>query len=293
MSKVPTVSVLIPVFNDQDGLDRCVAALARQSYPPDSLEVIIIDNGSVPAAHANASSIGSIRVISCRTPGSYAARNAGVGIASGEVLAFTDADCVPEKDWIAAGVNAIQRSAFRAVIGGEVSLALSTHPSATERYQYLTGFMQRENIELRGFSATANLFVGHSQMKRVGLFDEKLLSGGDREWCWRAQQAGYVLKYAPDVVVSTFARKSLISAIRQARRVAGGRSGLYDMQAAHVTSTGIEPHRTGLSAAKWILNHPELSTLSKLQVLCVACTLKLVSVIETFRLRISDKPERR
>src|SRR5690606_21992846 len=127
------------------------------------------------------------KLVVCRTPGSYAARNEAVKAASGSVLAFTDADCEPAPDWISAGVAELQRLSDSSIVGGEVRFAEPAKRSGTALYQMSVGFQQEENIRDRGFSATANLFCSYATFMRIGPFNELLLSGGDREWAWRAR----------------------------------------------------------------------------------------------------------
>jgi glycosyltransferase involved in cell wall biosynthesis len=220
------VSVIIPVFNDQAGVDSCLKALQLQDYPHNRFEVVMVDNASTTPIRIDPVYADIARVVVCASPGAYAARNVGIAVANGDVLAFTDADCLPDPNWISAGLAALHASHTPCVIGGEVEMRLSPRPTAVELYQYLTGFMQFENINNLGFTATANLFAFKSHLTDIGLFDEILLSGGDREWSWRAAKAGYRVKYAADAIVVTSPRNSLAAAIRQARRVAGGRYAL-------------------------------------------------------------------
>ena len=287
------VSVIIPVLNNQRGLDDLLAALAVQTWPLESLEVLVVDNLSEPpiAIDEKYSNLG--RLVKCISPGAYAARNAGVVTARGSVLAFTDSDCIPDPAWVAAGVAALERVQCRSVIGGEVVLSLSDRPTGVEIYQHLTGFLQKENITRRGFSATANLFMTHSQFDLIGAFDESLLSGGDREWCWRAARKGFRVEHVENVIVTTKPRTSLGGAIRQARRVAGGRFMLRRKGDLHVSPSGLEPHRGLLAAAKWILTHPNLSAAERAKVFGVASVLKAAQTLETLRLRMGLRAERR
>lgn len=292
-SMTPFVSVIIPVYNDQSGIDTCLMALAQQTWPRDYYEVIVVDNASKPPIQLNSTAADFARIVVCPTPGAYAARNAGIGFAHGEILAFTDADCIPEQDWIRNGANALDAEKRGCVMGGEVIFMLSQNPTAIEQYQYLTGFMQQENIEHRGFTATANLFISQEKFVQIGSFDEKLLSGGDREWCWRASRLGFPIKYSPETIVRTFPRVSLAAAIRQTRRVAGGRYALSQLGLEHIKPTGIKPHRSVWDATKWILTHPDLSLWNRGKVFAVASVLKLVQVFEIFRLSLGVNPERR
>lgn len=286
------VSVIIPVYNDQPGINACLQALDLQTWPKDCYEVIVIDNKSDPPIKIDPSLNSNIRLITCLKPGSYAARNAGISESQGEVLAFTDADCLPDPDWIRAGVAALNKNRGNYIIGGEVKLSLSSKPTAVELYQYLNGFMQRENIEERGFSATANMFCTHSQAHDTGNFNEMLLSGGDREWCWRAADIGFPTKYDQKVKVTSHPRRSIAEGIRQVRRVAGGRQKLCKMETKHVNPSNIKPHRTGWAAAKWILTHPDLSFVNRARVFGVAVILKFTKDIERIRLSCGTKEER-
>ena len=218
----------------------------------------------------------------------------GVRIASGEVIAFLDADCLPEKDWLEQGLNAAQASPPKTLIGGEVQLTLSEKPTAIELYQCLTGFEHQYNIEQLSFSATANLFVKREQLLLIGEFNENLLSGGDREWAWRARALGFNIKFFPSAQVTTTPRKSLGAAIKQARRIAGGRYHFRKLSVADSPwdETGLAPRRGAWKATWWLLTHADLSLKDRSRVFSVAVTLKLVQIIETIRLKKGASPER-
>lgn len=289
----PLVSVIIPAFNDQHGVGACMAALVKQHLPGIDTEVIVVDNGSDPPLTIDPAIMPRPQLIRCLNPGAYAARNAGIEAARGNILAFTDADCIPDPNWIRAGVNALETCGDRCIVGGEVAIHRPIHPTATELYQTITGFGQRDNIERLGFSVTANLFVRRHQFNQIGGFNESLLSGGDLEWSWRASAAGCLLRYAPDAIVRTQPRKTLTDAIRQTRRVAGGRLHMNAMTWASMSPPVLGPKRTAFQAACWILRHPDLDVADRVRVFVVATILKLVHTLETLRLRLGGKAERR
>jgi glycosyltransferase involved in cell wall biosynthesis len=289
--KLPFVSVIIPVFNDQGGIDSCISALERQRYPADLLEVIVVDNASDVPVRIDAEPAFQARVIRCESPGSYAARNAGLQVAAGAVLAFTDADCVPDPGWVSNGVAALGVDLSR-IVGGDVRLRLSSRPTAVELYQGITGFAQRDNIATRGFTVTANLFAPREAFAKVGLFDTNLLSGGDLEWSRRATANGYALAFAEDAVVETLPRKSLRAAARQVRRVTGGRKALRSDEGGS-TLEHIGPRRGALSSLRWILGYSGLGWWDRLRVLTVATLLYGVRVAERVMLALGRHPERR
>ena len=98
--KMPFVSVIIPVYNDADGLDKCLHSLDAQSYPRDLFEVVVVDNDSEIKIDKIVKKYKQSVLTHERKPGSYAARNRGISLAKGEIIGFTDSDCVPSKKWI-------------------------------------------------------------------------------------------------------------------------------------------------------------------------------------------------
>lgn len=289
------VSVIIPTYNDQEGVDACIGALAKQSWGLQRLEVIVVDNASNPKIQLHSSSRAFAKLVVCEKPGSYAARNSGIAAARGDIFAFTDADCVPDSNWVANGVKALEAKSGSHVVGGEVIMTQSDRPSATEQYQCIIGFMQEANIKARGFTVTANLFATRVHFEKVGNFNEQLLSTGDGEWCWRAKRAGYSVWFAPEAIVFTRPRASLISAIRQARRMEGGlwsirRLGLDQPPRLRSDQTD---HRAASYTAQLILKNPNLSNFDKLGVFCVAAIIKFAKIAEQLRLFFGADPERR
>ena len=218
------VSVIIPVRDHQERLAACVAALARQQTRY-AVEIILVDNHDqfYPADYA-AIDAGSLPIRVTHEPriGSYAARNRGIALAQGRVCAFTDADCLPQPDWIEQGVRAAV--AGSGVIGGAVTMTFRQprRPTWAEQFDSAYYLDQRRYVVSCGFAATANLFVRRDLFEAVGLFDAALQSGGDQEWCLRAARAGHAAQYAPDAVVWHPARATWTEILRKARRIDGG-----------------------------------------------------------------------
>ena len=96
------VSVVVPTFNRPAALASCLDALARQDYPADRYEMIVVDDGSAPteaAAIAETATRHRVRLVRQENRGPAAARNAGVREAHGAYIAFTDDDCMPAPGW--------------------------------------------------------------------------------------------------------------------------------------------------------------------------------------------------
>ncbi|HXB56236.1 MAG TPA: glycosyltransferase [Vicinamibacteria bacterium] len=220
---MPLVSVIVPVFEQTEPLKRCLAALAIQDYPGD-YEILVVDNGEVESLAPVVAGVARARLVHEPQPGSYSARNRGVLEARAEILAFTDADCVPARDWLAAGVRALLAEPECGLVAGRIDLAIADawQPTAAELYESVAAFRQREYVERWHFGATANLFTRRAVFNRVGLFDERLRSLGDREWGYRVSQAGFFLRYAEGARTCHSARRSVAELLRRTQRLAGG-----------------------------------------------------------------------
>ncbi len=89
---VPRISVVIPAFQASASIERCLAAVARQTLPPEQYEVIVVDDGSTDDTANRASRCGARVVRLLRNQGPAQARNAGLAAARGEIVVFTDSD---------------------------------------------------------------------------------------------------------------------------------------------------------------------------------------------------------
>jgi glycosyltransferase involved in cell wall biosynthesis len=225
----PFVSVIVPVWNDAVRLGGCLRALEEQTYPDHLYEVVVVDNDSTePVGHVVAS-YAHARVVCETSPGSYAARNTGVTHARGEVIVFTDADCLPASDWLEMGVERLTRSRGCAVVAGRIEIFPRSpqQPNAVERYETLVALSQREFVRKYRFGATANLFTFREVFARAGPFLAEVKSGGDLEWGRRVVDYGYGLEYADNVRVLHPARASLAQLYSKIVRVTGG---LHDLK---------------------------------------------------------------
>jgi glycosyltransferase involved in cell wall biosynthesis len=218
------VSVIIPVLDDADRLVACLDALHQQVGAP-PFEVVVVDNGSQDGSPQRARDHPlRPRVVLETRRGSYAARNAGLAVATAPVLAFTDADCLPAPDWVARGSQAMSRS----VVGGEVRPIRSPVPTVWERYDSALYLKQESLIAQGGFAATANLWVRRQVLTDVGDFNASLRSSGDFEWGLRAAAHGHPTAYAPDVVVEHQPRTTARQTWQLHRRLGAGWGVLVD-----------------------------------------------------------------
>jgi glycosyltransferase involved in cell wall biosynthesis len=201
----PSVSVVIPHYNDLGGLGRCYVRLQAQTWPKDDLEIVVADNNSTCGMDAVRSVVPSAIVVPAPVQGAGPARNAGVAASRGRILAFLDSDCVPEPEWIMEGVKALKRYDF---VGGQVITFARRpdRPSPTEAYESVFNFNFRRYIEKVGFTGTGNMFVPRLVFDRVGGFRTGVAE--DIDWSFRARTLGYQIGYAGRAVVGHPARRN-------------------------------------------------------------------------------------
>lgn len=212
----PFVSIIIPVFNDSKRLLSCLRSLYCQTYPYSRYEVIVVDNGSTENIYSVCKQFPNVRYLRELKRGSYAARNCGVRAARGEILAFTDSDCIPATDWIKAGVQSLI-STNAGIVAGHIEMSyLRSHPNPVEYMDRLMHLNQQRYAE-KGYAATGNAFTWAWMFGRVGMFNDRLLSLGDREWGERVSKLGYRVVYSSDVYAQHPARATLKALLKKVR----------------------------------------------------------------------------
>jgi glycosyltransferase involved in cell wall biosynthesis len=186
------VSVVVPVRDGAGTLPALLESLGAQTLERDRFEVIVVDNASRDATARIAAEYGA-RVVHEPVPNRSRARNRGVAAARGDLLAFTDADCVAEPGWLEGFLAVAER---RPLMAGHVELTTGEPPNAVERFERLWRFGQEHWVR-DGWAATANLAVERRAFDRVGGFDPAYRHyGEDADFCLRARRAGLELGWA-------------------------------------------------------------------------------------------------
>lgn len=232
---LPTVSVIAPIYNGEADLPNLIRGLKAQTYPADRVEYLLVDNNSrdrtaaiLEAAAAEAASQG-IRIrhlTEDKIQSSYAARNTGIRASTGEILAFTDADCHPLPDWLSNLVQPFADPAVGLVVGEINALPGQTLlEKHAERESILT---QKDTLahSFCPYGQTANIAVRRQVLEQVGLFRPYMTTGGDADLCWRIQrQTSWQLYFAETALIQHRHRATIEELKSQWRRY--GRSNRY------------------------------------------------------------------
>lgn len=290
--QTPFVTIIIPTYKDWDRLTLCLQALARQTYPREDFEVIVVNNNPDNSAQSFEIPDG-FQLLTEKKSGSYAARNTGLRVAKGDIIGFTDSDCIPDPDWIKNAVLHFQTNKLCSRIAGRVAVfSKSEKPTPSEKYDKLYSFRQQRYVMESGTCVTANLFSYKYVFDAVGLFNDNQFSFADLQWGIEANKAGYRIDYVDDVVINHPAR-NWRELVKKERRLGGG-IGLRDRGTTRVTFLGmLNEYRPRLAEIKFVYRSGKhLSVIDKIILLFMRHYLLGVRAYEKYRVKLGKKPNR-
>lgn len=228
MKRPQDLSVIIPVYNDPNGISETLDSLTDQTFPTESYEIIVVDNNSTDSTLSVIcefiSENNNIRLeFEREIQSSYAARNAGIECASGTILSFVDANMTVERDWVEDIVTRFENIGCD-YLACDVEIYIPEEEESTiwAKYDNALGFPIEEYLTKHNYSPTCCLSVRASVVNEVGEFDERLISGGDVEFGKRVAEADKSMYYAKDIVINHPARTTFAEFSSKARRVGKG-----------------------------------------------------------------------
>ncbi|MGM0590515.1 MAG: glycosyltransferase [Halobacteriota archaeon] len=244
----PFVSVVVPVYNDPEGVRDTLESLVAQTYPGDKHEVVVVDNNSTDDTRAVVRSFcdeyDRVRLeVERDVQSSYAARNRGIEAARGDVLAFVDADMTVDPDWLEGVVEELEDGAYLAC---DVELYSSSPETLVGKYNRLTGFPVQRYVEQQGYAPTCCLVVRRSVFDEIGEFDSRLISGGDSEFGNRVADSGRDLRFTDQVTMYHPTRDSLSSLLKKELRVGRGLCQRQQYYPERYGRPGIPPRPSGV-----------------------------------------------
>jgi GT2 family glycosyltransferase len=195
----PRVSVVVCTYNGGRTLAQCLRSLQNLDYP--DYEVIVVDDGSTDKTPDLLAEHGNIRVVRQPNNGLSAARNAGLRAATGAIIAYTDDDCFADVDWLTHLVHQFQLSDAAAVGGPNLTpddgwLAACVAASPGQPTHVLESDQVAEHIP------GCNMAFRREALEAINGFDPQYRKAGDDvDVCWRLQQAGYWITFAPGAFV--------------------------------------------------------------------------------------------
>ena len=220
----PRASVIVCAYNAERTMDACLESLRTLNYP--DYEVVVVNDGSTDGTLAiterhkatyDANPDGPrLHIVSQENKGLSAARNVGAAAANGEIIAYTDSDCVPDPDWLAFLVYKFVRSGFVAVGGPNfpppepslVPAAVAVSPGGPTHVLL--------NDEVAEHIPGCNMAFTKKAFDEVHGFEPIFAAAGDDvDFCWRLQNRGYAIGFSPAATVWHYRRNTVKAYLKQ------------------------------------------------------------------------------
>jgi glycosyltransferase involved in cell wall biosynthesis len=224
LERSPRVSVVVCAYNADRTMDACLTSLRTLNYP--DYEVIVVNDGSkdhtleITERHRatyDADPTGPrMVVISQENKGLSVARNVGAAAATGEIVAYTDSDCVPDPDWLAFLVYRFVRSGFVAVGGPNfpppepslVPAAVAVSPGGPMHVLL--------DDEVAEHIPGCNMAFTKKALEEIGGFEPIFAAAGDDvDFCWRLQNRGYAIGFSAAATVWHYRRNTVQAYLKQ------------------------------------------------------------------------------
>jgi O-antigen biosynthesis protein len=216
LPRYPRVSVVVCAYDAERTIDACLASLELLNYP--DYEVIVVNDGSHDRTLAIAESYPYCRIISQPNRGLSVARNVGAEAATGEIVAYTDSDCVADPDWLTylvgkmetGGLAACGGPNFPPPEGSLVPAAVAVAPGGPTHVLL--------SDEVAEHIAGCNMAFRRDTLLSLGGFDPVYRAAGDDvDICWRFQDSGHVIGFSPAAMVWHFRRNTVKAYCNQQR----------------------------------------------------------------------------
>jgi glycosyltransferase involved in cell wall biosynthesis len=198
----PFISIIIPVYNGEKYIGKCLESILNLSYPKNRFEVIVVDNNSTDRS-VDIIRTFPFRYCSQKIQGPAAARNHGIKLAKGEIVSFTDADVIVRPDWLQKIVKAYAKyPEIHGVQGFSEGINRNIWATLYQKW-YEQGYLATQAKENSGIKSldTRNLSIKKSVLLDNAGFNEQYMRSEDNELGFRLYMQGYDIKFIPEVIV--------------------------------------------------------------------------------------------
>jgi cellulose synthase/poly-beta-1,6-N-acetylglucosamine synthase-like glycosyltransferase len=224
------VSIVVPAYNAQKVICACLESLLNLNFPAAEREILVVDNRSTDRTKEIIRSY-PVRYLFESARGVANARNCGLRAAAGEIVAFTDADCIVAPDWLGHLCHPFDDPKTVACAGKVKPLKPRT---VVEHYIVYRRILDQEKMLEANrpysppFAITANAAFRRSVLQQIGGFDPEIkLAGEDADLCWRLQWSGNKIAYVPNAIVYHKHRTTVRALFRQCFMYGCGNAQLF------------------------------------------------------------------
>jgi glycosyltransferase involved in cell wall biosynthesis len=211
---LPKVSVVVCSYNGGQTLQECLASVTRQNYP--DYEVVLVDDGSTDNTRRIAQLFPTVRYVHQSNQGLSVARNVGARASTGQVVAYTDSDCVADEDWLLYLMQAMVDQKADAIGGPNAAppadcwtaKCVSASPGGPSHVMM--------DDRLAEHIPGCNMAFRRDKLLAVGGFDPRFrVAGDDVDICWRFADVGLRIGYSPAALVWHHRRSTIAAYLKQ------------------------------------------------------------------------------
>jgi glycosyltransferase involved in cell wall biosynthesis len=220
--KDPFVSIVIPAYNCEKTIGKCLDSLLKLDYP--QYEILVVDDGSLDRTPDILKSYNNITILRTENKGPSHARNLAVQKAKGDYIAFTDSDCIVDPNWLQELFKGFVSDKV-AGVGGDQQSPDDETPFGKDVQDFMKmagiagDYMKHhETVVNTTHNPTCNVLYKKSVLLEAGLFDEKLWPGEDVDIDLKIKRKGWLLYYNPRAVVHHYRPKDPSSFCRMMER---------------------------------------------------------------------------
>lgn len=214
--KYPSVTIIIPVLNGESIIGKCLRAIEKQTYKG-KIQTVVINDGSTDNTSQVVQQFSGVKLIEQENRGRAAARNRGISESTGDIIVFTDSDCIPDTHWLEKLIERLLEKENRGVISGSITIPEDANLWQLIDHQawaHSTGPEDPAGPTL--FGSTANMCIFRQVFNQVDGFDNKLLGSEDSDLTLRVHKAGYENFFDPSAMIEHHhPRTSMVSFMKQ------------------------------------------------------------------------------
>lgn len=261
MSTLPRISVIIPIHNGEKDIPELLECLEAQTYPKNLTEYLLVDNNSTDNTANLLKAAHFPQLSQTEIQSSYAARNTGIRAATGEIIAFTDADCRPETNWLVSLIKPFVNPRIGIVAGEIIAFAGTT---LLEKYAEKKEILSQKHTLTNPYcpyGQTANLAIRRQIFQEIGLFRPYLTTGGDADICWRIlKQTNWELEFAPQAIVQHRHRSTWKELYAQWKKYGQSNQYLHQLHGLELTRE-LTTKETLYRLARWLIKELPISSI--------------------------------
>jgi len=190
------VSVVIPAFNASKTIKQCLDSIVNQKVD-DKYEIIVVDDGSVDDTAKIIKLFKKVTYIFQKNAGPATARNRGWKGANGEIVVFTDSDCVPEKDWLREMIRPFSKYKDLGAVGGAYGKTINKDKKLAVLIGEEIKYRYTKIGKWTDAHGSYSLAVKKEVLKKVGGFNKfyPVATAEDWDLCYKITKAGYKIYF--------------------------------------------------------------------------------------------------